>query len=283
MQGLERFRKAVFIDKTGFAVEIDQNFDVGFTVDKSDKRDPDTAAITIFNLTKNIRQILGSSAETVELYAGRYFPPPLIFKGEITDADSHRSDSFADWVTEIEAEDTKSKLRTLIVARTYAAGSSLQQAIRDLAVAVDIQPDLQFVDMALPTQMSFLGPPRDSIKKLCDRFGFRYQVIDGRLLVRLADVPVSLTEVPIVSAQTGLIGVPTVSRENKIVRVNFSCMLTPELLPGGLCQLVTGAMEGSRKAPLKTGANYWLTRVTHQADPEPEGQFITSVECKEVA
>src|SRR4030042_560886 len=161
-EGLDRFARFVFADEAGNAIEVDQSFDYSFRVDKSSSRDPDTAEVSIFNLTGTNRAVLATDATTVEVYAGRTAPPKLVFKGEIVDTVSSRTEDMADWDTKITAEDTKSALRTRIVARTFAAGASLHQAIRDLAAAGGVQVDIGVSELKLPSAMSFLAPPRDA-------------------------------------------------------------------------------------------------------------------------
>ncbi|HXK37382.1 MAG TPA: hypothetical protein VJ553_07420 [Candidatus Paceibacterota bacterium] len=278
-EGLDRFARFVFADEAGNAIEVDQSFDYSFRVDKSSSRDPDTAEVSIFNLTGTNRAVLATDATTVEVYAGRTAPPKLVFKGEIVDTVSSRTEDMADWDTKITAEDTKSALRTRIVARTFAAGASLHQAIRDLAAAGGVQVDIGVSELKLPSAMSFLAPPRDALWEICKRFGFRYQIIVGRVFVRSEDDPITETAIPLVSAITGLKGVPTADKESGRVKVSFRTMLDAALVPGGLCMLETSTTTGGRKAPIKAKATYWIERVVHTADAS--GDFTTECVCRE--
>src|SRR4030065_1494535 len=109
--------------------------------------------------------------------------------------------------------------------------------------------------------MSFLAPPRDALWEICKRFGFRYQIIAGRVFVRSEDAPITETAMPLISAMTGLKGVPTADQESGRVKVSFRTMLDAALVPGGLCLLATSTTTGSRKAPIKAKATYWIERV----------------------
>lgn len=277
--GLDRYIKVRFSDASGIALEVDQTFDISFNVDKSRYRDPDTCEVTVYNLKKNIRAFIGASAETVEIFASRTRPPALIFKGEIIDANSIRSDDFVDWMSIISAEDTKSKMRTRIVSRTFAAGTLLRTAFLDLAAAAEMQSVLIFEDLALPEPISFLAPPKDCLQDLASRYGLRYQIIDGRLHVTGENTELVGTVVPLISAQTGLIGVPSVKREKKKTKIDFSCMLEPSLIPGGLVNLQTSSIESGRTAQLNSTIPYWINRVNHSG--ETKGNFSSSVECQE--
>lgn len=277
----KRYIRLVVADKNGLAFEIDQAFDITAKVSRSKKRDPDTADIAVYNLKKDMRHFIGTDAVAVELYAGTKQPANMIFKGEIIDGVSVRSDedNFVDWITTIDAEDTKSKLRTTIVSRTYNAGTKLYAALYNLAAEAETQITISISDRALPSAMSFVGRPRDCIAKMLERFGARYQIIHGRMLIVDEDVPTT-SNIPLINKHTGLIGVPNVKKEKGVVKVGFKTQLNQELFPGGLCHLETSSVESGRVAQLKPSTSYWIDRVDHVV--ESRGEFFSECECREV-
>jgi hypothetical protein len=276
--GLVQFVRVVLSDDRGVAVESDA-LDADFRIDKSRKRDPDSAEVTLYNAGPTTRGFANTEAEVLEVYAGREEPAKLVFKGEITDVVDSRSDDFIDRTLVIYAEDNKSTLRTRIVSRTYASGTNLRGAFSDLASAAEMQLDYQGPELFLPSPMTFLGPPREGLRDLSDRFGLRYQIVDRRIMVRLEDGPVSAS-IPLVSSQTGLLGVPQPTREKKgsKFKLTFRTMLDGSLVPGGLCSVQTESID-TRKAKVKAGAIYFIDRVTHSKDTS--GTFATECEVRE--
>jgi hypothetical protein len=266
---LNKYIKIRIIDSLGGAREVISPDpisgvvrEIPFRLDKSEKRDPDKGEITLFNLAPDVIAFAQTDAEQIEVYASAETdPPPLLFKGEVTDVVNDKTDDFLSWVTRIYFEDSKSVLRTRIIARQFSPGTPVATMFNDLAAAASLQGDAQ-VNGALIDPFAALCPPRDAIAQACRRLGLRYQIVGQRLIVRNADKPVS-NEVPLVSAETGLIGIPTSELDKKRVKVKFRSILNPKLVPGGLCVLKTKATTGSRKAPIVSGGTYWIERAVH--------------------
>lgn len=279
--GLSKYIKVRIIDSLGSAREVISPDpisgvvrEVPFRLDKSEKRDPDKGEINLFNLAPDVIAFAKTDAEQIEVYASTEDnPPPLLFKGEITDVVPGKTDDFLTWETRIYFEDSKSALRTRVIARQFAAGTPYATLFNDLASATGLQPDIQATGNLLDP-FAALCPARDAIAQACKRLGLRYQIVNQRLVVRAADRPVS-AEVPLVSPETGLIGVPTSELDKKRVKVNFRSILNPKLVPGGLCVLKTSATTGSRKAPIVSGGTYWIERAVH-INGEKD---IASTEC----
>lgn len=275
--GLDRFWRLIAIPEIGPAIVIDssiKNLDIGFTIDCSWKRDPDTANIKIYNAQKDTRSYLETNAKVIQLYAGRTFPPTLIFQGEVHDANSYRDDEFTDWITEIDAEDTSEDFRVSPVSISFAEGMTVSACVAGVCAAAGVVPDVLITDETLTSPLSFLTPGRKAIQTICRRYGLRYQMQKGKCVVRNADIPLNMFDVPILSEMTGLIGVPSVRRENKKTKITFRHMLEPRLIAGNLCKLMTASF--SRKD--LNGSAYFLERVTHNSDGDD--QFDTECECR---
>lgn len=283
VEGLQRFARLVFADETGAGLSADRSYHFSFAIDKTKSRDPDSAELVLYNAAPSTRAFITGPATTVEVYAGRAEPAGRIFRGEITEADSRKSDDMTTWMTTVIAEDNKSKLRTEVISRTFEAGTSLLQAFTDLANAADAQVDARVVDIALPVPVSFLAAPRDAIADLCRRFNLRYQIADQRLLIREPGAPAAGAVVPVVSGLTGLIGAPTVSKEKGKPKVTFTTELNSEIVPGGLVRLETRTIEITRALKYSGGATLEPTRVRHVSEPDPDGTAITIAECTEAA
>jgi hypothetical protein len=274
--GLDRFWKVIAIPEVGPSIVIDstmKSLDVAFTVDSSWKRDPDTCNLRIMNCNQTTRAYLEANAVIIQLYAGRTYPPPLIFQGEISDSDSHKDDEFTTWITEIEADDTAENFRVTPVPLSFGKGVLLSNVIQLICAGSGLIPDVIISDKAITSPLSFVSSPRKALNVVCQRYSLRYQIKDGKCIVRGLDVPLNVSEVPVMSYQTGLIGVPSARRENKKLKVVFRHMLEPRLKAGGLCSVVTDSF--SKKGLSKV---YFLERVTHNSDADE--QFDTECECR---
>ena len=272
--GLDRFRKLILIPLVGPSLVItDESVDIGFTVDGSYKKDPDTATIKVFNANAATRKYIELNCVRVMLFAGRIFPPQQIFSGEIVNAYSHRSDDMTDFITEIEAEDTNEAFKVTPLPVSFAAGATISAVLAAICASTGMIPDLLFTDRAILSPVAFLSPGRKAVQSICRQFGLRYQISKGVCSVRDAGVPMNLVDVPVISKDTGLIGVPMTRKENKKVKISFTHMLEGRLIAGGLCKLVTTSISGKG-----IGDILFIERHTHTDDSED--LFTTECECR---
>lgn len=260
----ELYTRAVFIDDAGNAVEaawnVDSGFKITFTVDKVSSRKPDSAEVTVYNLHPGIQKKIGADATELELYAGSVNPPPLLFKGPVTDTLTLRSGDHVDWLTTVYAEDTKKDLRDMVIGRTYKAGTALKTVFHDLVLAVGSSVDVTAVSGKTSAPLPLLGPPSRLLDEVCQLYGYRYQIIAGVIIVLGVDDPISTPSVPVINALTGLRGAPSSNLEKKVVKITASTGLDATLVPGGLCIIETESTRGSRKAPIKASATYFIER-----------------------
>lgn len=265
----EEFIRVVFIDDSGVAVEVSNPFDIFFTIDKVSSRRPDSAECVVLNLKESIRKKISAESTTIEIYAGPTYPPPLLYSGPITDVEVPRSEDFVDWVTKVSSEDTKRNLRERIVSRSFSAGTKLTTVILDLAAAAETTADVSQVSGVIPVPLPLLGSPSKLLHEVCELYSYRYQILAGVIVVLPEDAPLSGPDIPVVNKLTGLRGVPTSSLENRVVKVTAVTRLDASLQPGGLAIIETESTTGSRKAPIKRSATYFLERVTFQKDKGP--------------
>lgn len=282
--GYDRFKRIVFIDSTGSTIEATEAMTSEFSVVKSDTRDPNTATVNVQNLRPSSRETIATDCVRVEVYAGVKHPPGLIFKGSVYDASVYRSGDFTAWMTTVQAEDTRAKMRAQTIGRQYADGVNIATALSELITAGELQPDVSQITAKLTAPVSLLGRPRDLIKKLCDLYGLRYQILDDRCICVPTDTPISETSVPYLSKETGLIGSPASEFEErgkgktvKNIKVSAVSILNSELVPGGLVEIAARGV-GSRRAPISPRATYWIKNVTHTSEGEA---FDSAIVCKE--
>lgn len=282
MQLPELYTRAVFIDDAGNAVEaawdVDSGFKITFTVDKVSGRKPDSAEVTVYNLHPDIQKKIGADATELELYAGSVNPPPLLFKGPVTDTLTLRSSDHVDWLTTVYAEDTKKNLRDRVTGRSYKSGTGLKTVFQDLVLAVGSSVDVTAVSGKTSAPLPLLGPPSRLLDEVCRLYGYRYQIIAGVIIVLGVDDPISTPSIPVINGLTGLRGVPSSNLEKGVVKVTASTGLDATLVPGGLCIIETESTRGSRKAPIKASATYFIERAMFTVGDSPPTSTITGRE-----
>jgi hypothetical protein len=262
MRAPEFYTRAVFIDANGDAVEANSPFRMNFVIDKTFKRKPDSAELTIKNLHPSIRRKVGLTAVGLEVYCGTDKALlPLLFKGVVTDATVSRSSDHVDQDCTVYAEDTKSDLREKVIGRSFRAGLTVASVLSDLAIAGGVPLDIQTTTPKLNAPLPLLGAPAALLEETCTLYGLRYQIVSGVAIVTDTDAPLDVAQVPVVNSKTGLRGVPTSAVEGKRVKVTANTSLDANLAPGGRCIIETESTLGSRSAPIKPSAVYLIERV----------------------
>ena len=180
---------------------------INFSVEKADTEAPNTARISLWNLSPESIAILNEEDCFVKLRAGYGTNMPLVLKGTITYI--HTVMDFADRETVIEIADGRVELRDTYVALSYSGVVSGKDIIEDTAgqmgIAVTFSYNAEFHDF--PNGFSFVGPARVALDKGCDSSGLQWQIQDGVLQVHMTRDTMT-REVYLLSADTGLIGIP---------------------------------------------------------------------------
>jgi hypothetical protein len=234
---------------------------VGFTVKKSDGRTPNKAEITIYNLTADSSAAFQQKNAVVRLLAG-YGAPSELFMGDIDRA--IRNASGVDSVTKVEAADGGRKFRQAWISKTFAAGTTSDQVLRELATAAGLS--LGYVSplptVHLTSGLTLNGSVKDSLDVLVKTVGADWSIQDGELQVLL---PTATTgeEAVVISPDTGLIGSPVRTKDG----IEVVSLLQPTLRPGRRFQLTSRDFKGIYRAKY----------VEHTGDSGWEYDFYTKI------
>ncbi len=221
-----------------------------FQVEKTSESNPNTAKISIFNLSPEGRALAEREKAIVILEVGYGENIEQLFYGDITRA--YISRQGPDWVTTVECGDGSDALRSAHIDKSYAPGSDLKQVIRDVAQS--------FVDQGKVVMGSLLGISSDKAQtgiavsggskqvmdELTAKQNLEWSVQDNTLQVLPKDQDSGLQAV-LLTAETGLVGSPVKREIDGGVGVEFKSLIQPQLVPGRLVQIQSREVDGIYK------------------------------------
>ena len=181
---------------------------INFKAEMADAETPNTARISVWNLSPGNLAILKEKDCMAALYAGyAQGNVTLISVGTVTYATTLMD--AGDRETIIEVTDGRIPLRDAYVSLSYSGAISTGKIIEDAAagmgVALTVSPDAKFAE--LPNGFSFVGPARTAMDKACATTGLQWQIYNGVMQVKNRGGTMS-REVYVLSPETGLVGMP---------------------------------------------------------------------------
>lgn len=244
-----------------------EGLSIEFEIERSLKREPNTAEVRIRNLSAQHRaQLQEQGTVTIKLEAG-YVPRALsadtqqalqgagvtagdglalIFAGDLRRAYSAREG--ADWVTVITSGDGERATRQARVKLSFRPGVRWAQILSDLAkeTGLDVGNALTQIEgtalLRAPTssQITVTGTALQQMQSLSQSFGLETSVQDGALQVLPLGAPLAAQAVEL-SPDTGLIGSPEPASDGG---VRFRSLINPDLQPGRRVKLAAAHVSG---------------------------------------
>lgn len=198
-----------------------------------------TLDLEIRNLSaEHRREILGARRfhTFVEVIAGYRGSESLVFRGDLRKAVPSREGP--DWIVKVAAGDGEHALRTARVARTFAAGTTLETVVRHLAEVMGVGvgnaltalrgASLGALGEALPEGVVLHGSAAAELTRLCDAAGKTWSVQDGNLQVLALGGHLARSAI-LLGPDSGLLGTPEVVSRRVI---NVQALMQPGLVPG---------------------------------------------------
>ena len=180
---------------------------INFSIEKADTETPNSARISLWNLSKPQLAILNETDCQVVLRAGYDNTMPLIFVGTISYAYTELDG--ADRETVIEAVDGRVELRDSFVSLSYSGSINSKTIIQAIAVnmgvTVTFSHNARFYDF--PNGFSYVGSARTALDKACSSSGLQWQIQNGILQIKNKN-DVMARNAYVLSADSGLIGIP---------------------------------------------------------------------------
>lgn len=259
---------------SGQAIRI-VNLDFEFSVVKNLRREPNTAEITVTNLSPTSRQSLEAAEDQrIRLDVGYRDDLHTIFEGDLRKASSKREG--ADILTKIEGGDGERSFRRARTNRSFGEGTSVRSVIEDVARGMgfgvgNLETQTQgagfeglgnvYVEGTVVS-----GSSRETLTGLTRSIGLEWSVQDGNLQLLPFRTALAQTAV-LLTPQTGLIESPSVDSENVL---NARSLIVPGIFPGRKVDVRSEFVRGIYRVTKATWtgsmfANDWYVDVEGRA------------------
>ncbi len=235
--------------------EIDlSDLDIAFRVERSTRREPNTAEIRVWNLSPATRAVVEIGGIVV-LRAG-YADPPMLFRGDSRAIWTTREGS--DWITTITARDGGRAYSEARIARSYQAGTSIVSVLEDLVSDLEIgRGNLdEFVSAytlrngatTFPDGYVAAGSAARVLSDLVRAAGLRWSVQSGALQIMLRGQAIQTREV-VLSADSGMVESPTWDETGTRTRgrrglLSVKTLIQPGIDPGRRVRVQSALVDG---------------------------------------
>lgn len=212
--------------------------DIEFDVKKTLKKEPNTAAVRVYNLSESTRRAIQGKDLPVELRAGYMGDAPLgastesalsdiglgasttlplLYLGKLRYATSQQDDSMA-WITSVSSGDGDRAVTKARTKKAYRAGTPWASIVKDLAAdmgldssnAIAVMSSPALATKTLPGSLQLQGASAADLSRVLDALDFDWSVQDGALQLLRYGQAVT-TNVVELSADSGLIGSPEIA------------------------------------------------------------------------
>lgn len=225
---------------------------IQFRVVKTLRPEPNTAEVSISNLSADTRRKMVTADVPVRIEAGyenggestvgQLFLGDMRFGGHTREG--------ADWVTKLQAGDGEKTFRGARINESFAKGVRKAKVLESVtkAMKVDFKAAIaKFKSDGFKAGMdefakgiSLNGSASKELTKILEAAGYSWSIQDGEVQVLGAKETVG--EGVHLSPETGLVGSPESSSDGY---VKVKSLLQPELRPGRLVQLDSASFKGS--------------------------------------
>ena len=213
-----------------------RGLDIEFSIELSVDSSPDAGIVKIYNLNESSRAKFEEEGTLVSLYAG-YSNPGLIFRGQVTKSTS--APASGDWITTLTLTVAKFSSDRAIMDRAFPKGTPINNVLEQLAdayVAFGINKYLQLSNTQgrnIEKPISVLGKVKHSLDDICADYGYQWRVTQTELIIEPEGVVDARDGeiVPVVSALTGLMEIPSISTEGNKNVIEFVSNLNGRLMP----------------------------------------------------
>ena len=198
-----------------------KDLDITFSVTRSLKKEPNTAEISVFNLSPDSRaEIEERGVANVTLEAGYKDEISLIFAGDLREVQTVREGP--DIITTIASGDGEKQNRVAKIARSYAKGVSVRKVIEDCAVALGVglgnlrtigSVEFPQAGKTFPNGTTLNGLVTEELRGVLRSAGLEYSIQDGQLQILEKGQPLKDQEVVVLSPNSGLVGTASVGSD----------------------------------------------------------------------
>lgn len=256
-----------------------------FDVTRTKTKEPNTAEITIYNLSAEHRKQIenlslkekvgGKKVKTggkilVELEAGYVGSRSLLFRGHLRYAVSAKNGGT--WETKIEGDDGGKNVSEAEVSRSFPAGTQVSTVVRACAQALGVGTgNLADLEATLRTEGGttftggtvLFGKAASELDRVLRSCGYRYSIQNQVLQITRPGRSLTVTAVRL----TGdVVPSPVINPDGTI---NVDAPILPDLYPGSRVQLDTEARKGL----------HGIKEVNYVGDTSPGGDWLAKLTC----
>lgn len=235
---------------------------VQFKVEKTRDRDPNTADVTIYNLSEGSRKAFSVKERApVVVEAGYAGNLHKVFSGTLSLAGHLRQG--ADWVTKFQAGDGLASYRSARISENFNPGVLVQDVVKKVAAKMGVglgnvarklgEGDFRGGLTEFTKGFAAAGQSSDVFDSLMRTLGFQWSIQDGQLEISKEGEPVD-DQVVVLSPTTGLVGSPEIGDKGA---VKIRSLLQPGVSTGRLVQV---------RSALIDGAFFQVEKTTHYGD-----------------
>jgi hypothetical protein len=221
---------------------------IEFNIDKDTSSSPNSAEITIFNLSESHRNSVGKEFDAITLEAG-YIPPEgdgnvgVIFKGAVRDVEHRREGP--NILTIISCGDGSKALRRATISKSFPKGTPVKDVVDELAKQIEKEGvsrgEWKFPDdvesKKFKRPYAVCGSCVRELDTIGRGNGFYWNVQNETMEIVPGDGFIG--DVVLISPETGMIGTPAITDNG----VRVSALLNPGIRPNRRVQLKSETLE----------------------------------------
>ena len=262
----------VFLELEKYVIkDLHVAFDILATRDSK----PNTAKITVINLSESTRNLFSEETTGIEFWAGYGDDLGMIFRGgwhKETSIFKHYQDG-QNWMTDIETGDGLKEYQDTYFDRSYSKGTLITLVLTDIAAAMGLPVVNDFIGLdALNSGAVFSGKAHSVLDDLANEYKFAWSIQHGSVeIVSPGMPPLSDAVAVLLSPDTGLVGRPTITKDGLEVNTLMMATIKPtRLIMVNPATVLTqlGSKQDAIKSGIKSNASgvYIVDRIRYHGD-----------------
>lgn len=256
---------------------------IEFSIDKDASSSPNSAEITIFNLSEGHRNSVGKEFDKITLEAG-YIPPEgsgnvgVIFKGAVRDVEHRRAGP--NILTIISCGDGSKALRRATISKSFPKGTPVKDVVDELSKQLEKEgvsrgewkfpEDVESKTFKRP--YAVCGSCSRELDTIGRGNGFYWNLQNETMEIIPSDGFIG--GVVLITPETGMIGTPAITDNG----VRVTALLNPEIRPNRRVQLKSDTLEmnGDDGMYRVTGVSYSGNNMDGEMKVDITGEAVKS-------
>lgn len=223
---------------------------MAFSIEKTDRPEPNTCEVQIFNLSDKSRALVEEKGLRCVITAGYPSTEAQIFSGDVLYASHIKADR--DWSTKLQLRDGGRAYTFARVSQSFQPQTSFGDVVKATVGQLGLDQGntvdklKAFANLAFDKGFTMHGQASRELTRLLDSQNMGWSIQDGRVEI-LGAAEALVTQVPLISPDTGLIGSPamgTPAEKGKPAMLKVKSLLQPSLRPGGKFELKSSLRSG---------------------------------------